>query len=215
MKKNQKTTTFAIGLLIGFILWTVLIKFVDVQTIGPKNSAIGFATLNEFVHNLTGVNFLLYKITDWLGLVPILTALFFAVMGILQWIKRKHLLSVDHSLLALGVFYLIVISVYVFFEFIIINYRPILIDGILEASYPSSTTMLSLCLMPAAAIQLIGRIKSFILKRITIIVTAVFVLFMVICRFLSGVHWTTDIIGGILLSAGLIIIYNEICKQLH
>ena len=209
-KKNKKRLVLGASLVVTFVLWTVLVRFVDVRAIGPECSSVGFATLNEFVHELTGVNWILYTVTDWLGLVPIAVALGFAILGLVQLIKRKSLWKVDHSILALGVFYIVVMAAYIFFEMVVINYRPTLIDGYLEASYPSSTTMLVMCVMPTAMMQLRARIKNDVFRRCVMLAIAVFIVFMVIGRLVSGVHWITDIIGGALLSAGIVWMYYAI-----
>ena len=211
-KKNKKRLVLGVSLVVAFVLWTVLVCFVDVRAIGPEGSSVGFAALNGFVHELTGVNWFLYTITDWLGIVPIAVALGFAILGLVQLIKRKSLWKVDHSILALGVFYIVVMAAYIFFEVVVINYRPTLIDGYLEASYPSSTTMLVMCVMPTAAMQLNVRIKNTVLRRCAVITIVAFTAFMVIGRLVSGVHWITDIIGGALLSAGLVTMYDVFGK---
>ena len=213
-KKNKKMLVWGASLLAMFVLWTVLVRFVDVRAIGPEGSSVGFATLNGFVHELTGVNWLLYTVTDWLGLVPIALAFGFAVLGLVQLIQRKSLWNVDYSILALGVFYAVVMAAYVFFEMAEINYRPTLIDGHLEGSYPSSTTMLVMCVMPTAAMQLDVHIKNTVLRRCAIIAIIAFTAFMVIGRLISGVHWITDIIGGALLSSGLVTVYFATCNIL-
>ena len=159
-KSKRKTLLISICSLAGFVLWTVAIRLIDVRAIGPRESAVGFATLNGFVHNLTGVNFALYTVTDWLGLVPIAVCAGFGLLGLIQWIKRKKLSRVDYSILVLGGFYAVVTAVYVLFEFVVINYRPVLINGVLEASYPSSTTVLVMCVMPTAIMQFKNRIKN-------------------------------------------------------
>lgn len=174
---------------------------------GPRESTVGFATLNRFIHNLTGVHTPLYTVTDWLGLVPLGFALGFAVLGLVQWIKRKNLLKVDHSILILGGFYIVVAAAYMFFEVYVVNYRPVLIEGFLEASYPSSTTMLVLTVMPTAVMQLNTRIKNPALRRGVVLAIIVFIAFMVIGRLVSGVHWFTDVVGGAFLSAGLVMMY--------
>ncbi len=206
-KKNKKRLVLGASLAVAFVLWTILVCFVDVQAIGPEGSSVGFAALNEFVHTFTGVNWFLYTVTDWLGFVPIAVALGFAILGLVQLIQRKSLWKVDHSILALGVFYIVVVAAYVFFEMVVINYRPTLINGHLEASYPSSTTMLVMCVMPTTAMQLNVRIKNTILRRCAIIAIVAFTAFIVIGRLISGVHWITDIIGGALLSAGFVTMY--------
>ena len=207
-KENQRNFCIATCMLLAFLLWTVAIRFVDMQAIGPQESSVGFATINQFVHNLTGVHMSLYTITDWLGLVPLIFVMGFALLGLIQWIKRNHLLKVDYSILVLGGFYIVVMAVYVLFEMLVVNYRPVLICGILEASYPSSTTMLVMCVMPTAIMQFNARIKNNVLKRFVASVIIAFIVFMVIGRLISGVHWFTDIIGGALLSTGLVLMYR-------
>ena len=211
-KAASKDLPLALGLLAAFVIWTVALRFVDVQAIGPRESAVGFATVNQFVHDLIGVNFTLYTITDWLGLVPLMFVMGFAILGLTQWIKRKHLLKVDPSIFILGGFYIVVLVAFVLFEMLVINYRPVLIEGRLEASYPSSTTMLAMCVMPTALLQLQSRIKSPSLKRWVTFAITIFTAFMVFGRLFSGVHWFTDIVGGGLLSAGLVLMYRAICS---
>lgn len=206
-KENRKIFYSALCMLVAFLLWTVAIRFIDVQAIGPLESTVGFATINQFAHNLTGVHMNLYVITDWLGLVPIGFAMGFALLGLVQWIKRKQLLKVDYSILILGGFYIAIMAVYILFETFVINYRPVLINGYLEASYPSSTTMLVMCVMSTAIMQLNSRIRNNVLKRCVTFAITAFIVFMIIARLVSGVHWLTDIIGAALLSAGLVIMY--------
>ena len=211
-KENRRNFCIATFMLLAFLLWTVAIQFVDVQAIGPQESSVGFATINQLVHNLTGVHMSLYTITDWLGLVPLTFVIGFALLGLIQWIKRKHLLKVDYNILILGGFYIVVMAVYVLFEMLVVNYRPVLIGGILEASYPSSTTMLVMCVMPTAIMQFNVRVKNNVLKRFVASAIIAFIVFMVIGRLVSGVHWFTDIIGGALLSTGLVLMYCAVIR---
>lgn len=204
----------ALGFLAAFMLWTAAICLIDVQAIGPLESRVGFATLNRFFHSLTGVHMTLYTITDRLSLIPLASVLAFAALGLTQWIQRKKLSKVDRSILLLGVFYILVMALYTLFEFVIVNYRPVLINGILEASYPSSTTMLVLTVMPTTIMQLNTRIKTSAHKQWVLWTITVFSAFMVIGRLVSGVHWLTDIIGGALLSTGLVLLYASFLNQI-
>ena len=210
MKRIRKSFIASMCLLVAFVLWTVAVCFVDVRTIGPQGSTVGFAGINGFVHNLTGVHLSLYNITDWLGLVPIFVCMDFGILGLVQCIKRKSICKVDHDILILGGFYIITIAAYLLFESVVINYRPVLINGYLEASYPSSTTMLVMCVMPTAIMQFNSRIRNKVLRNIVAITIIAFIAFMVIGRLISGVHWFTDIIGGALLSAGLVMLYHAV-----
>ena len=215
IKENKKYLISAIGFLAAFALWTLLIKIVDVQAIGPRDSSVGFAALNSFVHEFFGVNMTLYTITDWLGLVPFVFVFGFAVLGLCQWIKRKSLAKVDKSIFVLGGFYVVVMMAFLSFEFFVINYRPVLIEGVLEASYPSSTTMLVTCVMPTAVMQFNERIKNSALRRTASVLLVTFMVFMVVGRLISGVHWFSDIFGGLLLSAGLVLAYKFFEKSIR
>ena len=159
----------------------------------------------------------LYTVTDWLGLIPVFVCLMFGGIGFVQLMQRKKPLKVDRDILLLGIYYLLVIFGYLVFEMIPINYRPMLIEGRLEASYPSSTTLLVLSVMPTLVFQTRRRLKNRKAKRIIDIMTVIFSLFMIIGRLVSGVHWLTDIIGSVLFSAGLFCIYRAVvllyCKE--
>lgn len=209
-KQNQKKTYIGIGLLGLFVIWTVALCYVDVGKVGPYGSEVGFSTLNKIVHNITGVHMVLYNITDWLGLIPLCCIIGFGILGLAQWIKRKKLKKVDYNIRTLGIFYIVVMAVYVFFEVFIVNYRPILINGILEASYPSSTTVLVMCVMPTVIMQVNERMENTVLRRCIVAATVAFIVFMVAGRLISGVHWFSDILGGAMLSAGLDMIYYSV-----
>ena len=211
----KKKFILAFTLLVAFMLWTLALCYVDVQPIGPRNSAVGFAQINGFIHNLTGVNMTLYTITDWLGLVPVAIGFSFAILGLIQWIKRKHILKVDSDILVLGIYYILMLGVYLLFETVVINRRPVLINGYLETSYPSSTTLLVLCVMPTAALQFRSRIKTAVLRNVVTIAIAAFVIFVIGGRLLSGVHWFSDIVGGILLAGGLVMLYDAACQAIR
>ena len=207
---KRRSFVISLCLLAAFVLWTLAVRFLDVQAIGPQGSLVGLAGINQFVHNLVGVHFGLYNMTDWLGLVPIFVCMGFSVLGLIQWIKRKSIRKVDFDILILGGFYVVTIAAYLLFESVVINYRPVLIAGILEASYPSSTTMLVMCVMPTAIMQLEGRIKNRRFRKIVSFILIAFVIFMVIGRLLSGVHWFTDIVGSTLFSAGFVMMYYSL-----
>ena len=200
MKRNR--TQFLLpGLLLGaFLLWTAGVCLVDVRPIGPLGSEVGFAGLNGWFHGLTGVHWWLYDLTDLLGLASLGICGIFGLQGLCQWVRRKSIRRVDGELLALGGFYLTVLAVFFLFELLEVNYRPVLIQGRLEASYPSSTTMLALCVLPTAMLRLRSRWVRILLAALTA--------FLVLGRLLCGVHWVSDIIGGTLLSAGLVTLYR-------
>ena len=209
MKHNKKKRLWmGIWFLLAFLLWTALIRCVDVQAAGPNGTKVGFAAFNLWFHHLTGVHMAVYTITDWLGLVPIAVCLGFGVVGVFQLIRRRSLFRVDPDIVLLGLYYILVILGYLVFEMIPINYRPILINGALEASYPSSTTLLVLNVMPTLKLQIDRRTDKSLVRNVTGIFVIAFSAFMVIGRLISGVHWATDILGAVFLSAGLLLLYR-------
>ena len=214
MLKNWKKGMIAGAcLVLAFILWTVLIRTVDVQPVGVNGTDIGFAAVNTWFHQLTGVHLWIYNITDWAGLVPIAICIFFGLLGFSQLVKRRSLLKVDPDILLLGIYYILVIIGYLVFEMIPINYRPILIDGAQEASYPSSTTLLVLSVMPTLIFQASRRLQPGALRTAVVVLSVLFTACMVLGRTVAGVHWLTDILGAVLLSAGLYLLYASAVRQ--
>ena len=208
--KEKRNLLAGVGLIGVFALWTVLILCVDVQAVGQNGTKIGLAGFNVWFHQLTSVHMTLYTITDWLGLVPIFICMCFGVLGLVQLIKRRSLRKVDADILLLGVYYVLVIACYLIFEMIPINYRPVLIEGRLEASYPSSTTLLVLSVMPTLMFQVYRRAVNSMLRKAVAVFVFAFSAFMVIGRLIAGVHWATDIVASVILSAGMFMLYRSL-----
>ena len=204
MRKKKKFLLISFSLLVLSIIYTILVKTVDVAKIGPENSAVGFSKLNGSVHNFIGVNMTWYKITKYLGVIPFLLVAFYGLEGIKQLIREKSILKVDREIWALGLFYIAFAFIYIFFEKVIINYRPTLIDGELEASFPSSHTLLAICLCGSSLLMSKYYIKNLKIKKIVDISTWIIMIAIVVGRIISGVHWASDIIGGIIISICLL-----------
>ena len=197
------------------MLLIVLIKAVDVAAVGPEGTEIGLSKLNVAIHDLFGENLGWYKVTNILGYLAILIALCFAAIGGLQLIYRRSILKVDKEILLLGALYVVTVLFYIFFEKVIVNYRPILMpDGQgPEASFPSSHTMLS-CVILGSALQLLKKYvhKNKTIQLVLTVIFAVMLALIVAGRLISGVHWFTDIIGGLLLSIALLNAYEGLLK---
>ncbi len=212
--KHRRLFTACIGFLLTVIL-IALVRLVDVAPIGAQGTSIGLSNINRFIFDLFGVNLFWYIITDWLGITAILTAFIFAVIGLVQLIKRRSLLKVDREILSLGGLYLIVIGLYLLFENVIINYRPIIMPDNThpEASFPSSHTML-ICVIMGSAAMLINRyIKNEMLCRVLRVICFVIIGVTVVGRLIAGVHWFTDILGGIMISVTLLSLYKEVISH--
>jgi len=207
---NKKRNFFISAILILLaVVFTILVKVVDVKQVGVNETSIGFWALNQFVFKTTGVNMIWYHITDWLGLVPIFMAMVYSLIGLIQLIKRKSLSKVDKEIIILGLFYVVVISSYIFFEKVIVNYRPILMNGFLEASYPSSHTLMTICLCGSSIIVNKKLFNNKITKLMNML-SLIIIFITVIGRLISGVHWFTDILGGILISISLLMTFYSL-----
>ena len=208
---NKKKRNFFIStiLILLAVVFTILVKVVDVKQVGVNGTSIGFATLNQFVFKTTGVNMIWYHITDWLGLVPIFMAMVYSLLGFVQLIKRKSLFKVDKEIIILGLFYVVVISIYILFEKFIVNYRPILMNGCLEASYPSSHTLMTICLCGSSIIVNKKMFNNKITKLMNML-SLIIIFITVIGRLISGVHWFTDIVGGIFISIALLMTFHSV-----
>jgi undecaprenyl-diphosphatase len=202
----EKKSAVTIASTLMFIIWILVIKTVDVAKIGPQNTAVGLSHINKNIHELFGVNMVWYNITEVIGFVAIGVAAIFAIIGFVQLIKRKSLFKVDKEIIALGGLFVVVIGLYALFEKVIINYRPVIMEGSneVEASFPSSHTML-ICTVMGGTIIIIGKyIKDAKVAKILRIVCGVMILITVCGRLVSGVHWFTDIVGGVLISVALV-----------
>jgi undecaprenyl-diphosphatase len=208
MNKLKRNIIITALLFAMFVVFTVLVATVDLQPVGPENSTVGFATVNKGTFNALGSSELWDKITDLIGLAGIAIIGIMGLYGFVQLVKRKSLFKVDAGILALAAFYVIVVAAYVLFEIVVINCRPVLVDGVLEASYPSSHTMLVICSM-ASAMVVVGRklTNNKPLKNTLYVILTVLMIAMTAGRLLSGMHWLTDIIGGVLLALSLVMTY--------
>lgn len=215
MKLKKKNIIVSICLIILSVIYTILVKYVDVAPIGPKASSVGFSTLNKFVFNFLGRSNIWYNITEVLGMISILIALFYALIGLYKLIKNKSILKIDKEIIILGIFYFVVLLVYLFFEKVIINYRPVLVKGTLEASYPSSHTMLSICICLSAIIINNKLYKNMRISKIINTLSIIIMITTTVGRLLSGMHWVSDILGGIIISICLSYIFKTVIYSLN
>ena len=196
-------------LLIMSIVFTILITKVDISNIGPENSAVGFASIN---YKLTfNYNEKIYKISEYLGYVALLIPVVYAGFGFIQLIKNKSFKKINRELYILAGFYAVILLTYVLFEKLTLNYRPVILDEGLEASFPSSHTLMSLCFSISAIIANKSMFKDkFKLVNILLLILGVSI---VLTRYISGVHWFTDIVGSVLISSTYITYFKALIKK--
>ena len=206
----------ALYMFLVFVIWTVLVRVVDTAAIGPMDTVVGFSSVNGMVHNALGTNAFWYSVSKILGYLAIALAGFFAVIGLVQLIRRKSLAEVDGKILAAGVIYICVIIAYVLFDKLIINYRPVIMpdNTVPEASYPSTHAMLGCVSFGIGAMTLKDYMKSPAVGKAVSALCWVLAVMTVVARLLSGVHWLTDIIGGVIISVFFLMLYNAACRKI-
>ena len=211
MKKFAKSYFFGFF----FVIFSLWIRLFDVEPLGPEGSRIGFASLNVSVHEFFGMHLFWYKLTQALGLLAIVVAGVFAITGLVQLIQRKSLLKVDKKILMLGVIYILVILLYALFEKVPFNYRPVVLDPAegLEPSYPSTHTMLILTIFGTAVAVLGDYIKNAKLVLLLKIICLVIMALTIVGRLVCGVHWFTDIAGGVIISLFFINLYRDLTRE--
>ena len=205
-----KKSVVSLLLIIVSIIYILLIKLVDVASIGPKGSEVGFSSINGWFNNIFSYNSTIYIITEVLGYIALLIIVVFACIGIYQLIKRKSIKKVDKEIIVLGIFYVIVLFFYVLFDKVAINYRPVLLEGVLEPSFPSSHTLLAMFVCGSAIIINNKLFEKNEYKKIINVLLIVLMVLIIVGRLLSGVHWITDVVGGILIATTLLYIFNYI-----
>lgn len=220
MENTKKSYLFAFVLLVIAVVFTVLVSKIDVKPIGPVNpetnvtSEVGFASINGAVHEKLGFNDTFYTISKYAGYLALVLVVFYAFTGLIELLQKKSLKGVNKVLYALAVFYVCVAVVYVLFEVMIINYRPVIMDGELEASFPSSHTMLALCVCGSSLIVSKHIIKKENFRKLLNIGAWIVMILVVVTRVLSGVHWITDICGGILISLFMLQTLSSVVKSM-
>ena len=214
--KIERRYKYAFGLLLLFIVWTIVIKFVDTAPIGPNESIVGLSHINGPFHEMFGYQELICRVSEIGGYAGLALAGVLALSGLVQLIKCRKFSLVDKKLIALGVIYVLVLFLYVLFDKVAINYRPIIMPGEteLEPSYPSTHTMLAIAIYGTAPILIHDYIRNDTLSGALIVACWMLMVITVIARLFAGVHWLTDIVGGILLASCLVLLYRAVCHRI-
>ena len=213
--KKRALIIGGIGILF-FIIWTIIVCTVDRQQIGVvadgQKTFVGLATMNQSFKDALPTNFTLYTATDWGSIPAVLVGVVFFILGVYQWFTRKDIKDVDINILFLGVFYVLMLVIYLIFLYAPINYRPVYIDGKAELSYPSSTTILSIGFLSTAILNNYIYIKKKWLAHLVSGIELAYMVFLIVGRLLSGVHWLSDIIGALILGVSLFFLYLGLYK---
>lgn len=216
MKRTKLYFWLGLCFLILFSVFTVIVSTVGKGVVGEAGSVVGLSSVNKWFYNKIPLSETMDLISDLLMIVWFLIAGAFVLLGIIQWFERKKLKLVDVRFFSIIILYLLVIISYLLFEVLSINKRPVLIEGVLEVSYPSTHTLFAICVFGSFCLMVMELIKNKPIKMMLISAGLMFVVASVVVRMLSGMHWFTDVVGSVLLGVSLVFIavfVNEILKQ--
>lgn len=196
--KILKRAFVSLGILIVF---SILVCTFDVAKVGLQGTSVGFSHLNMEFASEVRYNATFDKITNVFMLIAIMVVAIFGLTGLVQLIKRKSILKVDKAILSLGVVYVVVAVIYILFDKIPVNFRPVMKPGetVLETSFPSSHVLVIVTVLATAVVavrKLLPDKKA--IANALLILAPVICVATVILRALSGVHWITDIVAGVL-----------------
>ena len=208
VKKNLKAILGLLFLFL-FVLLIVLLKTVDVELDAATGKEIGFSSLNFRVRDAIGTNMSWYDLTEYLGYFSIALAAAFAAWAAVRLIlARFSFKKMGYDFIVLGCLYLALVLFYVFFEIVVVNYRPVLLESTTpEASFPSSHTFLSIAVLSSAPTILRRRFCEKVSPLLFSLPFWGVSAFAAVGRLLSGVHWLTDIVGGVLLAVALVLLF--------
>lgn len=217
MKPSKKSVIFysvSAACAVLFVVLIVLIKTVDVEIVLVTGKEMGLYSLNSAL--FFEKNDVWYKITEILGYLAIVEILAFAALGAWQLFTRKSLKKVDRDIYAFAAVIVVLAIFYVLFEKVVVNYRPIILDAEkgAEASFPSSHTMLALTVFACGAIEAVRLVGNKKVKYSLVVTSIASAVLTVVGRLLSGVHWFTDILGGVLISACIVCAFVAFCASI-
>lgn len=216
MKKINKDFLNSIILFVAFIAYTITASRVDVGPIGPNESKVGLSTINHFFIVVFPWNELFHNISTVLGYIIIAMAFGFFIYTIIDIVKKKSLKKADAGLIALMVYFALIVGIYILFDkVLIINYRPVILNVVLEPSYPSTHTFMAIAIMLALKTQFEYKIKDEDNKWFATTFCMAIIVATIFTRMVAGVHWFTDIIGGILLGSALASLYNAVARKIY
>lgn len=207
MKKHIINFSITAALFVLFAVFTIIAKFVDTSLVLTTNTKIGLSSINKPIFNSIKISDAWGTVSTVLFLVAALVALALIVIGVREFIKTKQLSKVNHKILFLIGLYMLTVFFYFLFEILIVNYRPLLDEGLAKASYPSSHTLLVCVVCLSACFVVPDYIKNKPLKITIISLLILISLLTPVTRMLAGMHWFSDIIGSLLLSAALVMCY--------
>lgn len=165
--------------------------------------------MNDAIFNFFGENKTLDKISDVLLIAMLAIVAGFALSGLVQLIKRNKLKKVDSEILAMVPSLLLLVAVYFVFEKIwVLNYRPILINGIAEPSFPSTHTLIAVTVLGMTMMALPKYIKNRKQRILIDVLALIAMAAMAFLRVASGMHWMTDVLGGVIFGIDLVLVYG-------
>lgn len=189
-----------------FLVLTVSLLLVDVQSAGAQT--VGWASLNFWWHDLISVQHGWHIVSNIVATVTLLALCAMVVWQFIIMLRGKSFRAFLKQWLAFDITVILLVLCYVLFQIVVVNYRPIMIDGMAEVSYPSSHILLFATLLPLIVCECWHNVPSKVWRRVIAVSALVLMVVGIVARALCGYHWLTDSVGALLLSAALVAWYK-------
>ena len=171
--------------------------------------------MNDAIFEFFGFNQTWKTITDILLIGVLALVAVLAVCGLVQLIKRRSLKAVDAELTAMIPSLALVAVIYYVFEKVwILNYRPVLVNGLAEPSFPSTHALITTTVLGMLVFALPKYIKSRKLRVLIDVALIAVILVMAFGRVASGMHWATDALAGVIFGFDLALVYGGVLKMM-
>lgn len=165
--------------------------------------------MNDAIFDFFGTNKTFDRISDILLVVMLAIVAGFALSGLAQLIKRKKFKKVDSEIVSMIPSLLLLVAIYFLFDKVwVLNYRPILVNGVAEASFPSTHTLIAVTVLGMTMMSLPRYIKNRKQRILIDVLALIAMAAMAFLRVASGMHWMTDVLGGIVFGIDLVLVYG-------
>lgn len=190
-----------------FILLMILLN-ADKAVIAESGKEVGLSSINNLVKYSYKEN--LDLMTDLLFYVTFTVVVFEGCLGIIQLVTRKSLFKVDKEIIIFGISLVVMVVLWLVFDHLLkINVRPIDAN---EGSFPSTHVMMATFLALASHAFICMKYETRLPKYLSLVLAIIIISTITFGRVACGMHYITDVTGGLFMGLALYFITFGIIK---
>jgi undecaprenyl-diphosphatase len=191
-------TILGCSFLVLFIILMLLLN-VDKAVIAESGKEVGLSHINNLVSYSYKEN--IDFMTDLLMYITFTVVVFEAGLGLYQLIKGKSLFKVDIEIIIFGIALVVMVALWLLFDYVIkINVRP---THEAEGSFPSTHVLITTFLALASHAFICYQYENKFAKYGSLLIAVSIIALVLFGRVASGMHYITDVTGGLFLGLAL------------